>query len=162
MANYKTDKYEHVDCKPYKGYNIDKSYALDYRGKRIPGTAKYMVSHVDDNWIGDVYNTLAEAHQFIDEEIASSVKSSSQKTSRKDKIMGTSGRSTSKDYIKVTLFDYLADFYMLDIDGEPASRVVDRIAALAPIYDVDDVLELTEEEGVDVTTAITMLEEEED
>lgn len=160
MANYKTDKYEHVECKPYKGYDIDKSYALDFKGRRIPGTARYMVSDEEDNWIGDVYSTLSEAHKFIDEEIASVVKSSSQKTSKKDRIMGTSGRSTSKDYIRVTLFDYLADYCMLDIDGEPASRVVDRIAALAPVYDVDDVLALTDEEGVDVITAIAMLEEE--
>ena len=69
-------RYFHPDYEPklaydensieYKGYTIDKSWKEDYKGKRIPGTIRYMVSEEDD-WIGDVYKTLGEAKAYIDE-----------------------------------------------------------------------------------------------
>ena len=51
---------------PYKGYQIEKNWELDYRGNRIPKTDRYMVIDKDDDWIGDIYKTLEEAKAYID------------------------------------------------------------------------------------------------
>lgn len=51
---------------PYKGYQIEKNWELDYKGRRVPHTDRYMVVDRDDDWIGDMYKTLAEAKAFID------------------------------------------------------------------------------------------------
>lgn len=75
-------------------------------------------------------------------------------------IRGTTGRSTSTQYIKNQLFDYLADNRYLDIDGDPAYQVVDRIEKLAPVFDVDDVINKALEDGVDLITSLTELEDE--
>ena len=74
-------------------------------------------------------------------------------------IYATTGRSTSKDYIKVALFDYLVDLG-LDIDGYPAEQIVNRVAALAPIYDVDDVLNHMDGAMITFTEALADCEEE--
>lgn len=62
---------------PYKGYQIEKSWRLNSRGKRIPNTIRYTVIDEEDDWIGDVYKTLPEAKAFIDSLNSSSVKASS-------------------------------------------------------------------------------------
>lgn len=165
MANYKTGKYEYVDCKPYKGYDISKSYALDVRGRRIPDTGKYMVSNSEDDWVGDVYDTLAEAHQFIDEELAStSITSSTNRKSTMRNVLATTGRSTSTAYIKSRLFDWMFDGFNgkpgYEIDGWPAQAVVERIENLAPQYDIDDVIDLAIDEGELITWAIEQLEDQ--
>lgn len=67
MSMYET-KYDYVECKPYKGFEIEKTYELDSKGKRVPGSGRYMVSE-DEYWIGDVYKTIQEAHDFIDDYI---------------------------------------------------------------------------------------------
>lgn len=73
------------------------------------------------------------------------------------KITATTGRSTSTDYIKVRLFDWLADGF-LEIDGEPAYEVVDRIKALAPYFDVDDVITYALDQGETITSALEVAE----
>lgn len=65
-------KLDSKSMKPYKGYQIDKSWKVDSRGRKIPNTDSYMVIDEDDDWIGDVYNTLSEAKAYIDEITASS------------------------------------------------------------------------------------------
>ena len=73
---------KHIDgqqMKPYKGYQIDKSWKVDYRGNRIPNTVQYMVIDEDDDWIGDVYSTLAEAKAYIDEITDSSITAATKK-----------------------------------------------------------------------------------
>lgn len=159
---YKTDRYEHVECKPYKGFEIDKSYALDYKGKRIPGTAKYMVTEGDD-WVGDVYNTLKEAHQYIDEELANrsqSVNASTQKgRDMIRRVYGTTGRTTSKEYISYRLLKYLCEQPGFEIDGMSGQQVLDRIEALAPTLDVDDVIDFAYDHMTTIPEAIIALED---
>lgn len=75
-------------------------------------------------------------------------------------IKGTSGKSTSVEYIKNQLFDLLADDPGLNIDGVDLAEAVDRIHALRPIFDVDDVLEHMESEGVTFSQALYDLEDD--
>ena len=53
----------------YKGFKIDKSWEIDWKGNKIANTTVYMVYDDDEDWIGDVYKTLKEAHRFIDDYI---------------------------------------------------------------------------------------------
>ena len=62
-------KLGYKDMASYKGFDITKSFELSLAGKPIPNTARYTVSDSDEDWIGDVYKTLKEAHRFIDEYI---------------------------------------------------------------------------------------------
>ena len=75
-------------------------------------------------------------------------------------IKGTTGRSTEKAYIKSQLFDYLADQEYMEIDNVPAERVVDSIYSLAPVFDVDDVIQKTWDEGISIVEAIDILRNE--
>lgn len=74
-------------------------------------------------------------------------------------ILNTTGRTTSSDYIKVKLFDYMCD-HMYDIDGEPAERIVERVSKLSPVFDVDDVLNLAYDEGLTFVEALNQIESE--
>lgn len=57
--------YEFKELKPYKGYGIDKTWEVDeITGKRIT-PYKYVVSDGDD-YVGEEYNSIAEAHRAID------------------------------------------------------------------------------------------------
>lgn len=56
--------YEYKELKPYKGYEIQKAYKIDENGKRI-GKVVYVVADEDD-YIGEEYNSVAEAHRFVD------------------------------------------------------------------------------------------------
>lgn len=57
--------YEFKALKPYKGYGVDKTWEVDeITGKRI-SPYKYVVSDSDD-YIGEEYDSIAEAHGFID------------------------------------------------------------------------------------------------
>lgn len=60
---------------PYKGYNIEKTWEVDSRGHKIPGSDRFSVIDEDDDWIGDIYRTLKEAHQYIDDFVAGKVDS---------------------------------------------------------------------------------------
>lgn len=80
--------------------------------------------------------------------------------SKKVPVTATTGRSTSTEYIKVALFDYLIEEQDILIDDEPAERIIERIQKLDPIFDVDDVLEKSAEEMVGISEAISMLEDE--
>ena len=62
-----SNKYDGKLMAPYKGYRIEKTWEVNYKGKAIPGTVRYTVVDEDDDWIGDVYMTLKEAHDYIDE-----------------------------------------------------------------------------------------------
>ena len=62
-------KLGYKDMASYKGFDITKSFELSRTGKPIPNTARYTVSDSDEDWIGDVYKTLKEAHRFIDDYI---------------------------------------------------------------------------------------------
>ena len=56
--------YDYIDLKPYKGYGVQKTWETDEDGKRI-GKFRYIVSD-DDDCIGEEYDSIAEAHRFID------------------------------------------------------------------------------------------------
>ena len=75
-------------------------------------------------------------------------------------IKGTTGKSTSKEYIIKQLFEHLCDAEYLEIDGVPGRKVVVDIEALSPIFDVDDVIEQAYESGVGIVEAINILREE--
>ena len=75
-------------------------------------------------------------------------------------IKGTTGHSTSTAYVKERLFDYLADYCYLDIGGYDAKKVVDAIQDLRPFYDVDDVIALADEEGIEIYEAAKQLFDE--
>ena len=53
------------DLKPYKGYGVQKAWYEDFDGRKVPNTDIYLVSD-DDDYIGEEYHTIAEAHRFID------------------------------------------------------------------------------------------------
>lgn len=55
---------EFKELKPYKGYEVHKTWEVDDDGKRI-SPFKYVVADEDD-YIGEEYNSIAEAHRFID------------------------------------------------------------------------------------------------
>ena len=56
--------FEFRDMKPYKGYEVQKAWHIDIDGKRH-GNAFYLVAEGDD-YVGEKYSSLAEAHRFID------------------------------------------------------------------------------------------------
>ena len=70
MKRFVPDRIEAEDAEEYKGCCISKSWKTDEKGRRIPGTTRYMVSE-DEDWVGDVYKTLKEARQYVDETYAS-------------------------------------------------------------------------------------------
>ena len=75
-------------------------------------------------------------------------------------VTGTTGRSTSKEYIKVALFDYLCDTPQFEIDGVDASKLVKDIEALKLAFDVDDVISLAYDEGITLPEAARELADE--
>ena len=50
--------------KPYKGFEVYKAWEVNEDGKRI-GKACYIVAD-DDDYIGEEYESIAQAHRFID------------------------------------------------------------------------------------------------
>lgn len=66
---------EAQELKPYRGYKIDKSWEMIGK-KRVPKSVRYMVIDEEDDWIGDVYNTLDEAKAYIDSLLDTEVKAS--------------------------------------------------------------------------------------
>ena len=56
--------YEFKELKPYKGYGVDKTWEVDAKGKRI-SSYKYIVAD-DDDYVGEEYDSIAEAHRAID------------------------------------------------------------------------------------------------
>ena len=66
---------EAQELKPYRGYKIDKSWEIIGK-KRVPKSVRYMVVDEEDDWIGDVYNTLDEAKAYIDSLLDTEVKAS--------------------------------------------------------------------------------------
>lgn len=56
--------FESRELKEYKGYEISKAWWIDFEGKK-KGNYFYLVAE-DGEYIGEEYNTLAEAKAFID------------------------------------------------------------------------------------------------
>ena len=56
--------YEYKEMKPYKGFEVYKAWEVNEDGKRI-GKACYIVAD-DDDYIGEEYESIAQAHRFID------------------------------------------------------------------------------------------------
>lgn len=52
---------------PYKGYRIEKSWRTDSKGRPIKDTEMYAVIDDEDDWIGDAYKTVKEAHDYIND-----------------------------------------------------------------------------------------------
>ena len=77
----------------------------------------------------------------------------------KQAVKGTTGKSTSKEYIKERLFDYACEMG-LDFDGTPADKVVRQIEDLSPVFDVDDVFDTMDDNMMSITEAIDMLRED--
>lgn len=67
VNNVHDSKLDGAYMKPYKGYQIEKNWKVDYNGKRLPNTTKYMVIDENDDWIGDIYDTYDDAKAYIDE-----------------------------------------------------------------------------------------------
>lgn len=70
-----TESIDSKEMRPYKGYRIEKSWKVDHKGRPIPDSETYMVIDEEDDWIGDVYKTLKEAHQYIDDFVSGKVDS---------------------------------------------------------------------------------------
>lgn len=51
---------------PYKGYKVEKSWRTDSKGRPIRDSVMYAVIDDEDDWIGDMYKTVKEAHDYID------------------------------------------------------------------------------------------------
>ena len=73
-------------------------------------------------------------------------------------VNATTGKSTSTEYIKNRLFDIMCSDYSAEIDGVPAEEVADRIEALRPYFDVDDVVDLMYDEGITLVEALIQIE----
>ena len=56
------DNYEYKELKSYKGYDIQKAWKIDEDGI---STYFYLVAD-DDDYIGEEYSSIKEAHRFID------------------------------------------------------------------------------------------------
>lgn len=68
--------------------------------------------------------------------------------------------SSFEDDIKVELFDYLANYGSLYVEGDyPALKYVERVKALAPAYTINDVLDYAFEEGESLVAALEHFEE---
>lgn len=77
-------------------------------------------------------------------------------------INATSGKTLSDEYIKCRLFDYLVEVDQdgFLIGGTPAPEIIKGIKALRPAFDVDDVIDTSIQEGIDLDEAISILAEE--
>lgn len=73
-------------------------------------------------------------------------------------VKATTGRSTSMEYIKNKLFDIMCEDYFAEINGVPANEVAERVEALGPYFDIDDVEDLMYEEGLDFVDALKQIE----
>ena len=60
-------QYEGAPYKEYRGYSIDKVWATDPDGNRLPRTTKYQIVDSEDDWVGDFCDSYAEAKKQIDE-----------------------------------------------------------------------------------------------
>lgn len=74
-------------------------------------------------------------------------------------IYATSTHASSLEHIKAEIFDWLADEWM-EIDGVPADKVIERIAALSPDYTVENVLDRAAYFGIGIVEALEEIEEE--
>nr|WP_297765692.1 hypothetical protein [uncultured Butyrivibrio sp.] len=57
--------FEYKELADYKGYGITRAHQVDDEGKKLKGTAVYIVSEGDD-YIGEEYKNLNAAKKFID------------------------------------------------------------------------------------------------
>ncbi len=76
-ASYSIEKIDSKMMAPYKGYNVEKSWTIDGKGRPIKDSVRYAVIDNDDDWIGDFYKTVKEAHDYIDTLTKKEVKASS-------------------------------------------------------------------------------------
>lgn len=65
MSNYLGGNFETRDLKNYKGYGVQKAWNTDEDGRRIAGGYFYLVG-VGQDYVGETYDTLKEAHAAID------------------------------------------------------------------------------------------------
>lgn len=77
-------------------------------------------------------------------------------------IVGTSGATTSEEYIKRKLFDYLADSLAFTIDGADPQSIVDRIRGFRQVFDIDDVIGYAIDEQVTIPEAVAYFEDQYD
>lgn len=95
------------EMKPYKGYGIDKSWEM-VGNKRVPDSVRYMVIDQDDDWIGDVYTTLAEAKAYIDEITAkTAIKANTQVGSYKGISYGCEDDHNQRYYFRTREGDFV-------------------------------------------------------
>lgn len=58
--------FEVKELKSYKGFGIDKAWRVDSDGERIKKYGYFYLVNDGDDYIGEEYNSLAEAKAFID------------------------------------------------------------------------------------------------
>ena len=63
MEDWKIISSDSKELKSYKGYQIDKIWDIDYKGRKV--NIQYQVSDNDD-WAIDYFPTLQEAKKYID------------------------------------------------------------------------------------------------
>ena len=76
--------FETIELKPYKGYGIDKAYWVNSDGERIRKYPSFYLVYEDGEYIGEEYETLADAKAFIDSLSNSYIKSDRQPTKWKE------------------------------------------------------------------------------
>lgn len=107
---------EAKSMKPYKGYGIDKSWEV-IGNKKVPGSDRYMVIDEEDDWIGDVYTTLAGAKEYIDSLVAKEVKASTKLIKADTTIRAWSTFSKWYDSLRSSQRDLVDD--IADQEGLP-------------------------------------------
>lgn len=75
-------------------------------------------------------------------------------------VSASAGYQYELKYVKAALFDYLADYDYLDIDGIPAEQFIERVNKLRPIFSIDDVLNYAVDEGVSLKDSLAELEDQ--
>lgn len=76
--------FEAIELKPYKGYGIDKAYWVNSDGERIRKYPPFYLVYEDGEYVGEAYETLADAKAFIDSISNSYIKSDRQPTKWKE------------------------------------------------------------------------------
>ena len=102
-ASYAVETIDSKMMAPYKGYKIEKSWSVDSRGKVVKDSIRYAAIDSDDDWIGDMYKTVKEVHDYIDSIVKKGVKASS-KLHIKNSSIGSTIKS-ARNAVKAAEFD---------------------------------------------------------
>ena len=118
---------ETIDSKlmaPYKGYNVEKSWTVDRRGRTIKDSVRYAVIDADDDWIGDMYKTVKEAHDYIDSITKKEVKASSDidKTALNARLGDTIYDSLKERYGEVIREGQSGNYDIIYVDFNDGSK----------------------------------------